>query len=248
MNLSKDSSQATPIHDALAEERDEEEDSSGDLDYPISLASEDMECQKPTVSGLLSYELSGTSAAAQPDINGDHTADKFFSPEEGVPVEIYTLNADTLLEVLHYLLVFFDLHGYGLSLECCSLQSMKSLNHRYRGSWKVTDVLSFPQLSFTPPSHREDFELRHHGGHAQLGDIALCFPHVLRLWQQHPRGELSEHLLWTVVHGFLHLIGYDHQEEEEARIMQHGERKILSLLHEDLAGIAHRVFKVEHRR
>ena len=93
----------------------------------------------------------------------------------------------------------------------------RDLNRRYRGRDQATNVLSFP---FQAPAGIES----HH-----LGDLVICAPVVEReaLEQRKPA---RDHWAHMVVHGTLHLRGYDHQSEREAGEMEALERRILQEL------------------
>lgn len=90
----------------------------------------------------------------------------------------------------------------------------RALNRRYRGKDKPTNVLSFPFEA--PPG----VELDH------LGDLVICAAVVAReaLEQHKP---LNHHWAHMVVHGILHLRGYDHQDEPQASAMEALEKQIL---------------------
>lgn len=91
----------------------------------------------------------------------------------------------------------------------------RALNGTYRGKDKPTNVLSFPADVVLPDS---DSRI--------LGDIVICDPVVRREARtQHKR--LEEHYAHMVVHGMLHLYGYDHQDPAEADAMEDIEREIL---------------------
>lgn len=91
----------------------------------------------------------------------------------------------------------------------------RSLNDTYRGKGKPTNVLSFPAEVTLPDS-----------GVRILGDIVICDPVVRREARtQHKR--LDEHYAHMVVHGMLHLYGYDHQDPAEADAMEDIEREVL---------------------
>jgi len=88
------------------------------------------------------------------------------------------------------------------------------LNEQYRKKSGPTNVLSFP---FEAP---EGVEL------ALLGDLVICAPVVSREAQEQSK-ELLQHWTHLVVHGVLHLLGFDHIEEAEAVEMESLEIKIL---------------------
>jgi probable rRNA maturation factor len=83
-------------------------------------------------------------------------------------------------------------------------ESVRELNARFRRQDRPTNVLAFP----APPGP---------GGH--LGDIALAFG-VCQAEARAQAKPLADHLRHLVVHGVLHLLGYDHQDEAEARVME----------------------------
>lgn len=91
----------------------------------------------------------------------------------------------------------------------------QQLNHEYRGKDKPTNVLSFP------------FEAPAHVPIPLLGDLIICKQVVEReaLEQDKP---LSAHWAHMVVHGCLHLLGYDHIEDEEAEEMEGIERVVMN--------------------
>ncbi len=90
----------------------------------------------------------------------------------------------------------------------------QALNSRYRGKDRPTNVLSFPFE--TPPG----IELNH------LGDLVICAAVVAReAAEQHKLPD--HHWAHMVVHGVLHLRGYDHQDDVQASVMETLEKKIL---------------------
>lgn len=93
----------------------------------------------------------------------------------------------------------------------------RRLNARYRGKDKPTNVLSFPvpQLSVTGPQ--------------PLGDLVIC-PQVLRTEAREQNKSLRAHWAHLVVHGSLHLIGYDHERDADAGRMERREIAVLRRL------------------
>jgi len=103
---------------------------------------------------------------------------------------------------------------------CVALSSdaeIAKLNAAYRGKKAPTNVLSFPALAFG----KEEASF--------LGDIGLAFETVAR--EAREQGVLLiDHLQHLVVHGLLHLLGYDHQTQAEAEAMEALEVRILAKL------------------
>jgi probable rRNA maturation factor len=95
--------------------------------------------------------------------------------------------------------------------------AIKALNLRWRGKDAATNVLSFPAAPLPPGMPRN------------LGDIAVAYETMA----QEAKGEekpFEHHLVHLVVHGFLHLLGYDHEAEDDADDMERLERDILARL------------------
>ena len=94
-------------------------------------------------------------------------------------------------------------------------QRMRSLNRQYRGKDRSTDVLAFAMRE--APHSSADL----------LGDVVIAVPTAVRQAKQGQRS-LDEELAVLLVHGILHLCGYDHERsEKDARRMQRRERMIL---------------------
>jgi probable rRNA maturation factor len=101
----------------------------------------------------------------------------------------------------------------------------RRLNARYRGKDKPTNVLSFPPALPGAPGARA-----HRGGEPRpLGDLVIC-AQVVRSEAREQRKPLEAHWAHLVVHGALHLIGYDHEREPEASRMERREIAVLRRL------------------
>lgn len=96
---------------------------------------------------------------------------------------------------------------------------IRALNASFRGFDKPTNVLSFP----APDADYQDED----GAPRLLGDIAIAYQTVRR--EADDEGKtFDHHLSHLAVHGFLHLVGYDHETEAEAEAMESAERRILA--------------------
>ena len=89
---------------------------------------------------------------------------------------------------------------------------LQQLNRDFRGKDKPTNVLSFP-------SGEDDF----------LGDVAMSRETLRREAAEQDKDERS-HALHLLVHGILHLLGYDHETDEQADVMESLERRVLEKL------------------
>jgi probable rRNA maturation factor len=99
---------------------------------------------------------------------------------------------------------------------------IRTLNGNWRGIDKPTNVLSFPALQPTGPAGPDDAP-------RMLGDIAIAFE-TTRKEADDEHKPFDHHLSHLAIHGFLHLIGYDHEKDGEAEAMEALERQILAQL------------------
>jgi probable rRNA maturation factor len=111
--------------------------------------------------------------------------------------------------------------GGELGIRVVGAAESRRLNARYRGKDKPTNV-----LSFRPP-----VALRAAGGGSPcaLGDLVIC-AQVVRSEAREQGKRLQAHWAHLVVHGALHLIGYDHEREAEAKRMERREVAVLRRL------------------
>jgi probable rRNA maturation factor len=96
--------------------------------------------------------------------------------------------------------------------------TIRRLNRRYAGEDKTTDVLSF--------SLREGEEFVAPDSVVRLGEVIISYPTAERQAREGGRA-VSDEVSHLLVHGVLHLLGYDHAEPEEERTMQERERALL---------------------
>lgn len=97
----------------------------------------------------------------------------------------------------------------------------RALNRKYREQDSATNVLAFPLADTGVPLPPADLPLA-------LGDIVICGPVVVREASEQGKGN-SDHWAHLLVHGALHLFGYDHETDAEAREMESLEARILAL-------------------
>lgn len=108
-----------------------------------------------------------------------------------------------------------DIEEPELTVRIVDEEESQQLNFEYRGKDKPTNVLSFP------------FEAPAHVPLPLLGDLIVCKQVVAR--EAIEQGKTSEaHWAHMIVHGCLHLLGYDHIEDEEAEEMEGIERIVLA--------------------
>lgn len=102
---------------------------------------------------------------------------------------------------------------------------MRDLNQRYRGIDQPTNVLAFPQYDIND----QEWFVTPSDGAFQLGDVVISYPQVQLDAFQYEQPERKE-LAYLLLHGVLHLLGYDHEQEEDFALMMQQEERILGQL------------------
>lgn len=100
---------------------------------------------------------------------------------------------------------------------------IQQLNLEYRQIDATTDVLSFPQV--------ESLAEARDSAYLFLGDIVINLDQVARQAEEYGHSQARE-LSYLTVHSLYHLLGYDHDTEEEKQAMRHKEKYIMQLLEE----------------
>ena len=102
-----------------------------------------------------------------------------------------------------------------ISVRLCDDDEIRALNLAWRNKDKATNVLSFPSSA----GNRGPL----------LGDVVVAFEYVSEEAREAGRS-LRDHLSHMLVHGLLHLLGFDHESEDQAEEMEDFERRILARL------------------
>lgn len=111
--------------------------------------------------------------------------------------------------------------AYGAAVLGCSDDRIAALNADFRGKHMPTNVLSWPSVDYHGPTQVAE--------EPELGDIAIAFETCAR--EAAAQGKpFAAHVSHLLVHGLLHLVGYDHQTEQQAAMMEDAEREILAKL------------------
>ena len=116
--------------------------------------------------------------------------------------------------------------GGELGVRVVGAAESRRLNARYRGKDKPTNVLSFPPSPLPQPVSGAPATP---GDSRPLGDLVIC-AQVVRSEAREQGKLLQAHWAHLVVHGALHLIGYDHEREAEAKRMERREVAVLRRL------------------
>ena len=141
-----------------------------------------------------------------------------------------------LIEIGKHTLEKCNIHTGEASIFITNDENMRDLNRKYRGLNEVTDVLSFSNDHEGEYYGSEDDgriglsseEFIIPSGFAdQIGEIVISLPQVERQALEN-NVEMSQELKFLVVHGFLHLLGYDHVESEDRKEMESLEKDIIA--------------------
>ncbi len=127
------------------------------------------------------------------------------------------IEEQNLLDTLQKVLVDLGKGESELLIRLVDKSEIQMLNKTYRGKNQATNVLSFP--SDFPVEIEEPI----------LGDVVICVQ-VVREEADAQGKTFVHHLIHMAVHGTLHLLGYDHIEDDEAVVMESLEIKILGAL------------------
>ena len=110
-----------------------------------------------------------------------------------------------------------------LAIRIVGSKEGRALNHHYRGKDYATNVLSFPAEIAEGVKMPKGVKM------PLLGDLVICAPVVAREAKEQKK-PLTAHYAHLTVHGALHLLGWDHEDEREAEAMEQLEREILAEL------------------
>ena len=119
-----------------------------------------------------------------------------------------------------------------ISITLTNEDEIEKINKQYRNIDKATDVLSFPmfekeELDKFIKENAENTDINMQGD--ILGDVVISIPKVYEQAEEYGHS-FERELAYMVVHGFYHLMGYDHMEEADKKIMREKEENILSRL------------------
>jgi probable rRNA maturation factor len=113
-------------------------------------------------------------------------------------------------KIINYVLEHENIGAYEISVSFVNDAAIQSLNFKYRGNDKPTNVLSFI-----------------YNAESLCGDIILAYETILRESKEQKKN-FQDHLAHLMIHGTLHLLGYDHEKATEAFVMEELEKNILN--------------------
>ena len=109
-----------------------------------------------------------------------------------------------------------------ISVTFVDMEEIHELNKLHRGVDKPTDVLSFPQFEDVCEEAPEEGEIC-------LGDVVICREKAAEQAEEFGHS-FEREILYLFVHSVLHLLGYDHMEEGEKKVMRAREEKIMEYI------------------
>ena len=138
----------------------------------------------------------------------------YFEEGQAVTQEIL----DTMMQAAEYCLDAeqIDTERSEISVTFVSLEEIHELNREYRQVDSPTDVLSFPQF--------DDLDELPEEGEIMLGDVVICSDRAKEQAEEFGHS-FEREIIYLFVHSVLHLLGYDHMEEDEKRIMRRREEE-----------------------
>ena len=112
---------------------------------------------------------------------------------------------------------------------------IREINKKFRDKDSSTDVLSFPLVEFTKPAEYDILKgdkasyFDHDSGELMLGDIVISIPTAIKQAGEYGH-DLKREYAFLITHSVLHLLGYDHLDEAQAKVMEIKQEAILSAL------------------
>ena len=140
----------------------------------------------------------------------------YFEEGQAVTQEIL----DTMMQAAEYCLDAeqIDTERSEISVTFVSLEEIHELNREYRQVDSPTDVLSFPQF--------DDLDDLPEEGEIMLGDVVICSDRAKEQAEEFGHS-FEREIIYLFVHSVLHLLGYDHMNEDEKRIMRRREEEVM---------------------
>ena len=109
-------------------------------------------------------------------------------------------------------------HRFELNLTICDNEYIREINREYRNIDKETDVLSFPMMDFDTPEIT-----------VMLGDIIISYEKAVSQAEEYCHS-IKRELCFLCCHSALHLLGYDHETDDERTEMEQKQKEILERL------------------
>ena len=161
-------------------------------------------------------------------VYGDTCTDERIDEELIREAAVYLISSELLGEVSDEVLDRAAKLPLYVGVSLVSEGEIKEINRDFRGIDKVTDVLSFPQFEST-----DEILAEIEGDEAlvdiPLGDVVICLDQAERQSKEYGTS-IRREVTYVFVHSVLHLLGYDHIDEEDRSLMRAHEEKIMTSL------------------
>ena len=152
----------------------------------------------------------------------------------------YDVKVPRILQLVELISMHLGVETYQLSVSFVGSRAIRQLNYKFRGKDKPTDVLSFPQIEWSKPRPvkrklssiaRPRPTTQPLSAPSLLGDVVISIPEAAanaqRIGQSLPR-----EICFLLVHGMLHLSGYDHEIPADEKRMRNAQRLLMQALGE----------------
>jgi probable rRNA maturation factor len=135
------------------------------------------------------------------------------------------VNTQHLADQVKDMLAIAGYPDFGIGILLTTNRSIRTFNKQFRGKDKPTDVLSFPYYPKLKPGQRINARTEEE---KYLGDMVISLEYALNDAPKTWARPFRDHLVVLVAHGIAHLLGHDHLTDEQWRLMQAAEIKLLS--------------------
>ncbi|MCX6126246.1 MAG: rRNA maturation RNase YbeY [Proteobacteria bacterium] len=132
-----------------------------------------------------------------------------------------------------------QVHHYEVCIQFVGPKSIRTLNKQFRQKDQPTDVLSFPQYNWKTPlrvtSGKISTVKRNIMNPMPLGDIVISLEDAERNSKESAHG-LDQEVCFLMIHGLLHLVGHDHMQPKEKKLMFSDQRKLMKCFESNPGG------------
>ena len=143
-------------------------------------------------------------------ISSENCKVEFFDQPEYVANQ-----SDQIKNILNKFLDFFDIMKLDLEISFCSEDQIRELNKKFRGKDSATNVLSFPDQELKIMSKK------------CIGELLIC-QNILEREALEQEKRTLDHFIHLIIHSMLHIVGYGHENENDAILMETKEVEFLS--------------------
>lgn len=134
---------------------------------------------------------------------------------------------EVIVKTISNAIYLLDESDYEVYVELTDNQKIQSINKDYRDIDKPTDVLSFPQFDFVDgEGFVDDDGIDPETGFYMLGDIIISLDKA-KIQAEEYGHDITREVAFLAIHGFLHLLGFDHDNKEREALMLQNANKIL---------------------